>query len=85
MRQRYASSDVTCATKARTNAYRLRWDAVTAQTPQYLVICTKQNSYDYSIDAIASKVTSNKSLYDFVTLTTTLFHEFLHVRVASSK
>ncbi|KAF7556395.1 hypothetical protein G7Z17_g1452 [Cylindrodendrum hubeiense] len=64
-------------------AYRMGWTIRTADFPAYVVMCAKYNSGDIYLDQLTFE--AGHSLDDYNTLTTTLFHEFLHVLVSSMR
>ncbi|KAM5350657.1 hypothetical protein ACJ41O_007162 [Fusarium nematophilum] len=64
-------------------AYRVGWDVRTADLPAYVVMCAKYNSGDIYLDGL--KFEAGHSLDEYTTLTTTLFHEFLHVLISNMR
>ncbi|KAK7422654.1 hypothetical protein QQX98_001442 [Neonectria punicea] len=81
-----ASDQLTCAkgnSGGNLIAYRIGWDTRTAQLPAYVVMCAKYNQGDIYLDQLTFE--AGHSLDDYTTLTTTLFHEFLHVLVSSMR
>ncbi|KAH7129160.1 hypothetical protein EDB81DRAFT_860119 [Dactylonectria macrodidyma] len=64
-------------------AYRICWPVRNAQYPAYVVMCARYNSGDIYLDQLNFE--AGHSLDDYNTLTTTLFHEFLHVLIPSMR
>jgi hypothetical protein len=63
--------------------YRSGWDGSDANHMSYVVLCANYQLHNVYLDEFT--IRSGKSLDDFKSLTTTLFHEFLHVWVPASK
>ncbi|KAH7139933.1 hypothetical protein B0J13DRAFT_609097 [Dactylonectria estremocensis] len=81
-----SSSQITCAkgnSGSNLVAYRIGWPVRNAQYPAYVVMCAKYNSGDIYLDQLNFQ--AGHSLDDYTTLTTTLFHEFLHVLIPSMR
>ncbi|KAI1052642.1 hypothetical protein NW752_007321 [Fusarium irregulare] len=57
--------------------YRSGWDGSDSDHMSYVVLCANYQLNNVYLDEFT--IQSGKSLDDFKTLTTTLFHEFLHV------
>ena len=63
--------------------YRSGWDGSDTNHMSYVVLCANYQLHNVYLDEFT--IQSGKSLDDFKSLTTTLFHEFLHVWVPASK
>ncbi|KAF4465707.1 hypothetical protein FALBO_7436 [Fusarium albosuccineum] len=64
-------------------AYRIGWPVRNEQNPAYVVMCAKYNSGDIFLDSLNFE--AGHSLDEYTTLTTTLFHEFLHVLISNMR
>ena len=63
--------------------YRTGWDGSDTDHMSYVVLCANYQLHNVYLDEFT--IQSGKSLDDFKSLTTTLFHEFLHVWLPGSK
>lgn len=81
--------DISCATQKGKIGYRYSSGSdnmASAKYPQYIVICWKQQtSHDITVRQVNDKVVRGGSLDEYTTLTTVLFHEFMHATVPASK